>query len=266
MRSTPDGLWVIPLVSLAIALSAVIALTSQNADASQRIIANELLSGDPGLRSGALAKFAAIPPAEVGPELAEALISLLEQQNALARSAELSGRPLASLIPPEEAASVQRAVASLRRPETIDALAGALGMFTVVRQLASFGESSAPAVIDVVVSPTSSTEAVNDGLRVLRLMVERQQTDPLSARTLQRIREVVGERLNGQQYFTVLAFAAQLAVVLGDEELNRMVERLATSEAEVKARGVTDPMAVSFVRDHARRAAAGEPSFPRPDP
>ena len=66
----------------------------------------------------------------------------------------------------------------MRDLKAIPALAGALGTgMRVVRALTAFGDAAALAVLQIVRSPASSKEAVDDGLVALRLMVEARERD-----------------------------------------------------------------------------------------
>jgi hypothetical protein len=141
-----------------------------------------------------------------------------------------------------------------------------MGMFTLIRPLADFGQLAAPSVLRVVMSPESHYTAVDDGLRILRFMVEKRQTRPLSADTLGEIRRAARQRLTGKQYFTTLWYAIDLAMVLDDEGLKRIVESFANDPQAI--RGVVEPDVPDVIDRTGKRVQdrlAGVPALPRPD-
>jgi hypothetical protein len=208
----------------------------------------------------------AIGPAGSGSTLRAALIALLEKQNLIVEQARQAGITLETVENPEFMSSVHHAVAALKDPQAIPALARALGWFTVVRALADFGDQAAQAVLGVVTSPTSRYSAVDDGLTVLRWMVESRSERPLSPGTLVQIRRAAEQRLTGEQYFTTLWYAIDLASVLDDAELRRIIEELATYPSDVVARGVTNPRLIERTQKRAADRLAGVPPVPRADP
>lgn len=206
-------------------------------------------------------------PQNAGPELRAALIAVLESETRAhleAYKADRSGQMPEFVESPELIGRVIRAVAQLEDPKTIPALAGALGTgFTAIRALVGFGQQAAPAVLDVVRSPNSTHYQVDAGLIALRLMVERTPSRPLSSDTLDQIGRVAQERLTGNQYFTTLWWAIDLAVVLNDVELRRIVESLASDWNEVVARGVDDPDLIERTQKRASDRLAGIAPLPR---
>jgi hypothetical protein len=230
----------------------------------QAAIAKRLLSDIPLERDAAFADAIAIDPENRGPVVRTALIALLAKLNKAVDEALRQGLTVDHVESPEFISAVSRAVADLRDAAAIPAMAGALGSFSLIQPLAEFGQQAAPAVLGIVTSSTSHYSAVNDGLRVLRLMVERQQSRPLSPGTLAQIRQAARQRLSGQQYFTTLWYTIDLAAVLADSDLRDTIENLANHSSEVVARGVTDPRLVAQTRQRARDRLAGVPANPRP--
>ncbi len=236
-------------------------------DAEQQVVAKQLSSVDREQRVGALSRALALEPQRTGPDLRMALIALLEQQNALRTKARRDNLPVGAVADPESVSAVHRAVARLNDPKAIPALANAMGMFTTVRALTAFGEQAAPDVLRVVMSPDSSSYAVEDGLRVLMWMVQSQDRSPLSTGTLAQIREAAEQRLNnGVRMFTTLWYAIDLAMALNDQELRRTVQTLATFPGAVIARGVTDPELIQKTQQRATDRLAGVPAPGRPAP
>jgi hypothetical protein len=134
----------------------------------------------------------------------------------------------------------------------------------VIRALADFGEQAAASVLQVVTSPDGWHDDVDGGLVALRFMVERRGEHPLTARTIAQIRRAADQRLTGKQYFTTLWSAIDLAVVLGDPGLRRIVELLASDRNEVFARGVENQDLLELTQQRAADRLAGIPPVPRP--
>ena len=226
-------------------------------------VAAGLLSADRQERNSAFHVASRLPPESVEPALRRALFAYLDRLNLDREHARQAGIPLRTVEDPEFVASVHRTVAALNDPEAIPALARALGMSTVIRALLKFGEQAAPAVLTVVGSPQTHYSAVNDGLRVLDWMVTGGGPDentrspaPLSAGTLDRVKQVVTERLTGRQYFTTLWYAVDLADSLeGDAELMSALEVLATDPTAVLL-PVDDPKLIERTRGGAAAVLA----------
>jgi hypothetical protein len=150
-------------------------------------------------------------------------------------------------------------------PHAIPALAGALGTgSTLVRDaLADFGEQAAPDVLRLVTAQDTRYDAVGDGLMALRFMVEGARTRPLSPSTRDQIRRAAMQRLTGEQYFSTLWYAIDLAVALDDPELRRIVQAIASDRNELVARGVSAPDIIALTQKRAAARLAGEPPEPR---
>jgi len=239
--------------------------TAVGRDIDQQVIAKQLLSENRQERDHARAAARAIRPSATGPDLRAALIALLERQNQLVRKAEQDGIPVDMVENPEFIVDVQHMVAALREPKAIPALAQALGTFATVRALAAFGGQAVPAVVGVVTSSTIDHSAVDDGLIVLRWIVERRGA-ALSPGTIPQIRRAAEQRLTGKQYFTTLWYAMDLGAVMNDSELKRIIEDMATNPPAVIARGVIDPRLVEKTQQRARDRLSGVPALPRPEP
>ena len=97
-------------------------------------------------------------------------------------------------------------------PYLVKALGSGFSM--VPQQLAAFGEEAAPAVLDVVMSPQSDPYAIADGLRTLRLMVERATPDALSAAMRGRMREAAEYWVARPESVATRRSAADLAAAL----------------------------------------------------
>ena len=232
----------------------------------QHVIAQQLLVQNVRERDSAFEAARAIGPGMAGQELRRALITLLEKENRIVVSARRRGVTVDTLDNPEFIAHVAGFVADLKDPQTIPVLAGALesGSTAPMRTLAAFGEIAAPAILSVVMLPRSSHYEVEGGLTALRLMVEEAGPRPLKSGTIDQIGRAAQRRLTGSQYFTTLWYAIDLAVVLKEDNLRRIVELLASRWTEVVARGVRDPALIEQTQKRATDRLAGIPAFPRP--
>lgn len=203
---------------------------------------------------------------KIGPELRAALITLLERKHRIIEETRRRGEFLANVDDPEFIARVAYVVAGLRDPRSISALSKAdYAPRPVIQALAAFGERAAPALLAVVTSTESHHNEVDHCLLALRVIVEGSGARPLSAETLDEIRRAAQQRLTErQQSFTTVWRAIDLAMVLDDPDLKRIVEALALDRNEVVARGVEAPDLIERTQKHAAQRLAGVPALPRP--
>lgn len=160
-----------------------------------------------------------------GPQLRTAVIE--------AAWAELRGetnRPEGS----EAIFDYMHAVAQLREPRAIPFLVEVLRNGpAAANALADLGAAAFPAVLEAAANPSESDRSrVWNGLTALRFMLE---DGSLGTREVAQVREVARDRLSGTQDNGVVLGAMRLALVLGDPELRRIVERLATDRAAAEA-------------------------------
>ncbi len=154
----------------------------------------------------------------------------------------------------------------LKSPRAIPELVKTLGLgfIFVPRQLAAFGEDAAPAVLAVVTSAESDRDGVETGLMALRFMVEGATERPLSAGTRERIRLAAQQWLTARpQSILTLAAAIDLAAVLGDPDVRRILESLASDPDAVRSRGI-DGRSIEWIQKRAADRVAGVPPLPRP--
>jgi hypothetical protein len=248
------------LIAIALTLGCV---TSLGAQVDQHALAQQLLHGGREERSQAVAKAQSLLPQDTGPELRAALVALLEKMNRITADAAARKEPVSRLEDPELIAAVAHVVSGLQDPQAIPALAGALGSgSTLVRDaLAEFGEPASADVLRIVTS-SGNHYAVEGGLIALRFMVEGHGAQPLSSGTLQQIRQAAKQRLNGQQYFTTVWYAIDLAALLNDVELKRILESLATDRRAVAARGINGDDLIKMTQGRAAQRLAGAPASP----
>ncbi len=233
---------------------------------SQAAVARQLLVEDREAKVEALVQAQRIRPDARSPELRVALIKALEQENALRRARWQASRRGETLEPimDDIYGSVAQEVVEMRDPRAIPALAGAVGSgMMVIRALVEFGEPAARAVLEVVDSPNTTPQGVDGGLLALRMMVENSGIRPLSPDKWERIRRAALQHLTERQSTVVLWQAIDLAVVLDDPDLRRIVQLLASDRNEVIARGVTDPDLIERIQKEARERLAGVPPLPR---
>ena len=154
----------------------------------------------------------------------------------------------------------------LKSPRVIPELVKTLGLgFSIVpQQLAEFGEDAAPAVLAAVTSADSDREVVGTGLMALRFMVEGAGPRPLSAGARERITQAAEQWLAArQQSILTLGAAIDLAAVLGDPDLRRILESLASDPNAVASRGI-DAGSIHWIQKRAADRLAGAPPLPRP--
>ena len=266
-----NGRRIVPLLA---ALQLVILATGQ-AQVDQHALAQRILNGSVADQDGAVWSAMTLGPQRTGPELRAALIALLDRNIGLVDEARKRGEAVSVSVGPEFVAHVAHAVSQLEDPQAIPVLARALGKTgstLVPDALADFGDRAAGAVLRVVTDPEAHYEAVSDGLLSLRFMVEGREARPLSAGTLDEIRGAAKQRLTGKryaptlkQYAPTLWKAIDLAVVVGDPELRRIVESLAADRGEIVARGVEHAGSIEATQRLAagRLANLGRPFNPR---
>lgn len=255
---------VVPLLA---ALQVVMLATATGqAQSDQHTLAQLILSGNVADQDGAVWAAMTLGPQMTGPELRAALIALLDRSIGLVDEARKRGEAVS--VGSEFVAHVAHAVSQLEDPQAIPVLARALGKTgstLVPDALADFGERAAGAVLRVVTDPEAHYETVSDGLLSLRFMVEGRGARPLSAATLSEIRGAAKQRLTGKQDAPTLWKAIDLAVVLGDPELRRIVESIAADRGEILARGIEDSGLIEVTQKLAagRLANLGRPFNPR---
>lgn len=236
----------------------------------QSVIAANILDGNVQERRTALQVVQELGPDKAGPSVRRALILALEREGALrARRHTIAerGGQLPELEDPLFIAALTRIVVELQEPDAIPALAAAMGTGSTasMQALARFGEKAAPALLGIVTSEESRTSQVDWALIALRMMVENKDVNPLSDATLEQIRSAARDRLTGTQsgIGSVLRWTIDLAVVLGDPELRRIVERIASDPHELIARGLTEPDLIEKTQKRAADRLAGIPPKPR---
>jgi hypothetical protein len=230
---------------------------------SQQDLLEMLRSEDRAASVAAVTWISRIGADSLNPELVLALIAELERANALEAETRRQGVALETRMNPESYSFLQRVVAQTNDPRTIPVLAQALGNFGLVPFLVDYGELAAPDVLDVVTNPESDYYAVNDGLRILRMMIENQEAQALTAETLIRIRDAAEQRLTGPQYFTTVYYAIDLAGVLADSVLTQKLELIAAYDTEVYALGIEDPDTIARIQQRAADRLAGVPALPQ---
>ncbi len=260
--------FVLPFTALV--LGAVLLVPAAEAQVEQReqAIAHQLRLSDRAEKMEALVWLQRLGRVPRSAELRTALIETLEQENALRRERWAAIRRDEAIEPIEDDVygSVAQAVVSLRDPAATPALAGAVGTgLMVIRSLVEIGEPAAREILDVIDSPDASTYEFAGSLHALRMMVENAESRPLASDTRNRIRSAALQHLNGRHSGSgvVLRSAIDLAAVLNDPALDRIIRALASDPREVIARGVTDPELVERTQKHAADRLAGVPPLPR---
>ena len=161
------------------------------------------------------------------------------------------------------------AVAALRDPRAIPFLIATSGTGQwAANALADLGAAAFPAVLAAASDAGEYSLRVAGGVTALRFMVE---DGSLDTRQLERVRAVARNRLSGTQDYMVARDAVRLAVVIGDPELRRTVERIAADRAAAEtlvSPYLSDGARTRFYEDYlnsiqdvARRLLAGPVDF-----
>jgi hypothetical protein len=236
------------------------------AQVNQAAIAEQVIGEDIAKRNHALEIARAVGPRNLSPELRLALITALSHEGKILEDRYQSaqrGTTQEPLEDPEFIARLAEVVAELRDPEAIPALVDALGVgSTAIKALAAFGERAVPAVV-AAVKAERRYDTVDGGLITLRFIVEGGSTR-LSNESLNAIRLAAVERLSGEQHFTTLWRAIDLAVLLNDTDLRQRVEALSSDRNQIIAMAIRDPELIRRTRQRASDGLRGVPPLPRP--
>lgn len=241
-----------------------------SAQVDQPQLARQILGSEATIRRAAVLQVERMGSKNAGPELRAALIAALERDGEIRADryrARRRGETLEPLEDPELVGPLTRTVAALQDPAAIPALAGALGTgFAAIRALEAFGEQAAPTVLATVLSRDRSSEAVDSGLITLRMMVEGSRVRPLSAGVLAQIRRAAEMRLTEpQEFVTTVWRAIDLAVVLDDAPLRRLVDSIAADPRSITlTRGKMDAELAETTRRRAVDRLGGVLPKPRP--
>jgi hypothetical protein len=231
------------------------------AQVSQAALADTLLKG--GDVASVLAQIRSLSPQNLSVELRSALITRLQQLNQRVAEVTKLDSTVDTFINPETLIELSQVVAELRDRRAIPALSRSPdGGPVVIRALVEFGEQALPAITSVVLSPSSHYTEVEHGLLTMRIMV---QQGMLSPTALGQIRAATKTRLFGEQYFTVVWQAIDLAAALKDPELDQTLRELAEYPSESHRRGITNAEVPDLVERTQKRAAdrlAGIPAKP----
>lgn len=171
------------------------------------------------------------------------------------------------LVDPERLFPLVSAVAKLRDPASIPALAAALGTgFGSIRALSAFGQQAVPAILAEEASQENGTSAVNHALIALRFIVEDASArGGLPEAMVRDLRRVAARRLAARDGSpTTLWRAIDLAWSLQDEELQQSVYALSSDASVIVERGITDPQLIEQTQRRAADRVAGVPTLPRP--
>jgi hypothetical protein len=234
----------------------------------QNALAVQILSESLGERRRALESIDRIPVDDIGAGLRAALFQSLRQEAAIHFARYRAGRaggPMPELQDPTFVGALTRSIARLNDPESIPALADAMGFgYAAIHALARFGDVAAKRILDMVNSSDTIHYVVDGGLTALRFMIEAPRGEPLPASTRESIRLAVVKRLAGKEYFTTVWSAIDTASVLGDPGLSSVLQSIARDEGAVTARGITDPELIARTQKRAADRLAGIPALPRP--
>ena len=248
-----------------------VSAVAQRGGVSQAALAEMITSTQLGEQAKALAAIDRLAKEDVDQTLRAALFEALKREtlaHVARHNAGQQGRSLPQLENPMFVGALVRSVARLGDARSIPILAPATAFgFEAVHALAAFGEPAAGEVLNVVEDRDAMYYAVEGGLITLRFMIEAPRAGALSAKTMERVRRVVRDRLTrhtGNVEFVVLWAAIDLAIVLGDADLRALVKALADDQQELAKRGITHAEVAKRTRQRAIDGLAGLPPKPRP--
>jgi|GEM_PF-2430088 len=223
----------------------------------QSEIAQQLLSEDRNIRGRGLDSARRIPPQDVGPELRRALLIVLRAENATMDQSTTAGRPVPGSSDPEFRSILARTVANLKHPDAIRELARAFYVGPVIaRSLAEFGPAALPAVLQVVTDVNAHYDQVNHGLLAMRYMIEASAGSGLSQSQRGQVINAAKDRLTGNEHFTTLWKAIDLAAALGEPELLEIVRSIAADPDALQQRDITDPVVAAKTKSYAAERLA----------
>lgn len=233
-------------------------------------VAGQLVSEDAIVQRRALESIAAADKRSLSEEVKAALATALlreAERNTRRYWQQREGKQLEPLPDPELLPRLARVVAEMEDSRAIPAMAAALGPgLPLVRGLATFGTAAVPDVIRVAMSPQSTHYAVNDGLVVLRMIVEHAGgAKELDRQTLLDMRRVARHHLiTRPRFIGTVWWAMDLAVLLDDPTLRSVVERFAQDAELAVSMGASDDAVVLETQQRAAARLAGVPALPRP--
>lgn len=264
MRSLP--LIVLPLF----ALFASARTEAQQTRIEAYALESQLKSGNATELRDALRTLAAVDKATLPQQVRGALVQALLDESARHKRRYFQskeGKALDPLPDPELITPLSIAVAEMKDPATIPAMAASLGYGSpLVKALVAFGSASIPHVAAVVMSPESTDSAVNYGLMTLRMIVERlggpEKIDPS---LLIELRHVASYHLtNRPRFIPTTWWAMDLASVLGDPTLRARLQQFTDEPKLAVEFGAIDDEVVAQTRKRATDRLRGVPPMPRP--
>lgn len=165
---------------------------------------------------------------------------------------------------PELMARLTEAVIVLKDPKSIPVLISVLGNGSTATPiaLAEFGELAIPGLITVIAQPEGPSHQVHAALLSLRCMIENDKL-VISSASIAAIKDVLSSRLaTRQEFVTNLWRDIDLAIALGDPELTRIVELIASDQEALIERGVNAPDLIHKTQALARDRLNGAVAMP----
>jgi hypothetical protein len=225
-------------------------------------IAERLLAMDRLTRAAAIAEAAAIDVRRADPVLQSALVTALERANERRKAATRAGIAHSTVDDPEAHVQLLYLVAELDDPRAVPALARSLGFGPgPVRVLTERGDEAASELIHVILDASTTTGEQQDGLLLLRFMVEARAERPLSESTLEQVAAGADVLLSRPGDVTVLWSAIDLAVATGDVSLRKRVRSLSVDTTLLEALGIR-PDLIEQTQRRAAERLAGVPARP----
>jgi hypothetical protein len=243
-------------------------LGTANAQVAQAELAQRVSEGGALARYGAALQVRDMGPENASPVLRDALVTAFAEE---AEAFQAYQRGEAPQVDVSTIGMLATVVGEFRDPRAMQSFMDVLGVGNAVsRGLAAFGDPAVPLLVEAARTGAAKgsgerSEVVVDALIALRFLAEGTGQIALSSSSRQELVSVARERLLGarQASFSFLTRAIDLAAVLDDPELMRIVEAMATDPAEVASR-LQNPSAraIERVQERARARLRGEPPLP----
>ena len=208
----------------------------------QKIVARDILEGDMEQLYGAMYIAGGLGPSRMTEEVRSALITRLEALNKEQDIALEAGIPTNEVVNGEFFLDFVGLIASLRDTRAIPGLIhGAAHAYnrSVVHELAAFGETALPQLLQAVRDPRTDDFALSTQLGAISLMVQDGGAERLSTPAREEVLRLARSSLHSKNA-TFVVHGVDIAKGLDDAELNLEIELLAHDRGLLSERGFSD--------------------------